>query len=266
MRGTITNEQFDGEISKVTDVVDRARNVALQKIERIKRFAGGAALREIARVRAGDGANAATTVADAANVLVEARTFMRLREDLKAVSLGGPLKRDSTIAAGQIFLRGRPAAGVRVSVTTDTGKPVGEGLADDAGLFVVERDRAEFTRIIEGARALVIVMYDAAGRTVDKLTTPIRQRGAIVLTKDLSVRGTPPPPRERPDSSATEGLAGVRGLGPARLSKLAAAGITTVAELARMKRDDLAHLLGINPSAATSILKQAKERDSDGRQ
>jgi hypothetical protein len=259
MRGTITNDQFDAEMVKVTDVADRARNVALQKIERIKKFAGGAAVREIARVRARDGANAATTVAAASNVLVEARTFTRLREDLKAVSLAGRLKDDSTIAAGQILSRGRPATGVRVGITTDTGKAVAEAVTDEAGLFVVQRDRAEFERLVAGAGALVIVLRDAAGRVVDKLTTPIRQRGAIVLTMDLSARGAPPPNRA---VSPSEGLSGIRGLGQARLSKLAAAGITTVGDLARMKRDDLAATLGINAAAAADILKQAKERDS----
>jgi predicted flap endonuclease-1-like 5' DNA nuclease len=261
MRGTITNDQFDAEFLKVTDVADRARNLALQKIERIRQFAGAAAVREIARVRARDGANAATTVAAASNLLVEARTFTRLREELKAVSLGGRLKQDSTIAAGQIVSRGRPAVGVRVGITTDTGKPVAEAVTDEAGLFVVERDRAEFERITAGAAALVIVLRDAAGRTVDKRTTPIRQRGAVVLTIDLStVRPTPP---ER-SVSAREGLSGIHGLGQARLAKLAAAGITSVADLARMKRDELAETLGINAAAAADILKQAKARDSDG--
>lgn len=254
MRSKVTSQQFDAEVVKLAEVADRARDLALQKVARMRRFRGAAAVREMARLRARDGPEAATTIGEASKMLGRARTLTRLREDLKTVALGTRVKRDRTLVFGKLVARGgRPATGTRVAVTTDTGRAVGEAVADDAGLFMVKRPR-DFDRLVEGARALVVVVRDATGRELHKSSMPVR--GTVVLTLDLSKRESAP--RHPGGPPASPGLLDIRGLGEARIARLTESGIRDVADLTRMNPDDLASLLRVSATQARDLIRQAR--------
>jgi hypothetical protein len=260
MRSKITNQQFDAEIVRVAEVADRARDLALQSVERVRRFAGGAAVREMARLAARDGAEAPATVARAANMLAQGRTITRLREDLQTVQIGKRVKPDTIVLGKIVTSTGRPAKGMRVVVATDTGKAVGEALVDAAGLFAIDRPRAEFDKLVDGARALVVAVQDSAGKTLFKTSVAVRKTGAIVINVDLGSGGPvrpDPEPDPKPDPKPRE-LSDIRGLGEARITRLAEAGIKTVADLAKMEPQALATLLRVSLDQATDFIKQAR--------
>jgi predicted flap endonuclease-1-like 5' DNA nuclease len=253
MRSKITNQQFDAEVIRVAEVADRARDLALQQVDRIRSFAGGAAVREIARLRARDGADAAETIATAGVMLAKGRALTRLREDRKAARLVTGVKRD-TIAIGKIVTKGgRGAAGSRVVLTTDTGRAIGEALVDDTGLFRIDRNRDEFNKLVEGAKALVMVVQDAAGRDVHKTSLPIRKTGAVSVSVDVSARQIPGGP------VGSSALSDVKGLGAARIARLTDAGILSVEDLAALKPEALAAVLHIGMTQAAALIKQAKQ-------
>ena len=203
MRSKLTNRQFDAEIGRIAEVADRARDLALQRVDRIRSFAGGGAVREIARLRARDGAEAPDTIAAAAGMLARGRALTRLRDERKAARLVTTVKPD-TILVGRIVTKGgRGAAGFRVILTTDTGRAIGEALVDDVGLFRIDRNRDEFNKLVEGARGLVVVVHDPAGRDVHKSTIPIRRTGAISMSVDLSARVEPTEPPPSPPAKAS---------------------------------------------------------------
>lgn len=255
MRSTITNREFDAEIVRVAEVADRARDLALHKAERVKRFLGATALRETARLRARDGADASAVIARASNTLAQSRTITRLREDLHILSLNRRVNRDTIVLGKVVAAAGRPAKGARVVVTTDTGREIGDAVVDEAGGFILDVPREKFDKLVEGARTLLVVVQDPGDRELARRFVPVRKRGSVVLTIDVSARRPTPSPEPAPP---VVGLSDISGLGPARIARLNEAGINTAADLIRTPADDLARLLRVSEAQAGALVEEAK--------
>jgi hypothetical protein len=265
MRSKVTHEQFDAEVERVARTADRARDLALQKAERVRQARGAAAVRELARLRARDGTDAEATVGEAARVLGQARGLAQLREEVKATSLGGRVTPDRTLALGRVISAVRqPTSGLRVLLSADGRRPVAEATVDETGMFVVEGSRDEFKRLLEGAQALVITVRDAAGNEVHKTSVPVRTAGVLLI--NLEIGGKPGEPGPAPTPEPTPGpgprpapsLADIRGLGDARIARLKEAGVREVADLARMTPDKLVSLLRVSAAQAEDFIGQAK--------
>lgn len=272
MARTITNEQFDTEIQRLVSTTDRARDVALQRVERMRKIAGGAAVRELARRRAREGVDAVVTTDAASRMLAQSRSIVRLRADLKIGVPAGPATPDNQIASGRIMSAGRALPGARLVFATESGQTVGEAITDRSGSFVFERSRAEFTRLVAGSRSLAVIITDAAGRDVFKTTVAIPKSGAIVINVDVASTGpaapvdprlttpvvtpvvTPTPPRTAP------AIEGIKGLGKARIAKLADAGVHDAGAVAELEPGELAKVLGTNHQQAAEIIAQAKKK------
>ncbi len=266
MARTITNQEFDKEVQRIASTADRARDLALQRVERMRELAGGGAVRELARRRTRDGTEAIGTIEAATRLLGQTRTITRLREDRKRLGSQDGGEADDTIVAGQITDRRRPLAGATVVFTIDRDRVVGEATVDASGAFTFKRPREEFTRMVAGSRSLAIVVRDAAGREVFNTTAAIRASGAIVLNIDVSDRPAPPvappgPSNDTPESPrASVGLDDIKGLGPARLSRLAEAGIADAEAVARQDPGELARVLRVNRQQATEIIAAARKK------
>jgi hypothetical protein len=270
MARTITNEQFDTEIQRLVPTTDRARDVALQRVERMRKIAGGAAVRELARRRARDGVDAVVTADAASRMLAQSRSIVRLRADLKIGRPADPATSDNQIATGRIVNGGRALPGARLVFTTEGGQTAGEAITDRSGSFVFERSREEFTRLVAGSRSLAVVITDAAGRDVFKTTMAIPKSGAMVINVDVASTGPAAPvdprlttpvvtPVVAPTRTAPA-IEGIKGLGKARIAKLADAGVHDAGAVAELDPGELAKVLGTNPQQAAEIIAEAKKK------
>ena len=266
MARTITNEQFDAEIQRLVPTTDRARDVALQRVERMRKIAGGAAVRELARRRAREGVDAVVTTDAASRMLAQSRSIVRLRADLKIGRPVDPATADNQIATGRIMSAGRALPGARLVFATENGQTVGEAITDKSGSFVFERSRAEFTRLVAGSRSLGVVITDATGRDVFKTTVAIPKTGAMVINVDVASTGPAAPvdprlttPVVTPTRTAPA-IEGIKGLGKARIAKLADAGVHDAGAVAELDPGELAKVLGTNPQQAAEIIAEAKKK------
>lgn len=261
MRSKVTDELFDREVEGLARAADRARDVALQRADRMSQARGAAAVRELARLRARDGTDATATLSEAARLLLQARGLTRLREEVRTVSLATRVKPERTLAVGRVAATDRRVTtGLRVVITADGQRPVGEAVVDEAGMFVVEGSREEFKRVVEGARALVVSVRDAAGSEVLRTSIAVRTTGVLLF--NLEIGSTPGVPEPTPDPGRpvpAPGLADIRGLGAARIARLNEAGVKEVSALARMKADELAALLRVSPAQAEDFIGQARQ-------
>jgi predicted flap endonuclease-1-like 5' DNA nuclease len=269
MARTITKQQFDKEIQKIPQTTDRARDLALQRMERIRKFAGGAAVREMARRRARDGADAVETTQAATRMISQSRSITRLREDLKGATKEDPAQPD-TIAVGRIMQSGRPFGGATVVFSTESGQAVGEAVTDRSGAFTFQRSREEFKKLVEGARSLIVVIRDANRRDVHKTMAAIPPSFPMTLNIDVAAERpvTPTdtgvtPVRTTTMPAAPHGtvaLDEIKGLGPARTAKLTAAGIYDSEAVAAHDPAALAKILGVNRKQAAQIVAEAKKK------
>ena len=259
MRSKLTNRQFDAEIVNLPRLMDRAREVALRDVDRIRRARGAAASREVARVRAQDGAEADGTVAMADVMLEGARTLTQLRHETALLAFGGRIVPQRTIAVGKVMsTKGVRFADLVVVLTTDGGKLVGEARVDAQGAFLVEGSRDEFVRLVDGARAIVASVRDAAGGERVRVSVGVRTNSPLVFVIDLDGAAASTDPEPQPDPPR-KSLSDIRGLATERIALLAQIGITDVRALAAADAGIVARALRVSAAQAADFIAQARQ-------
>jgi hypothetical protein len=257
----VLTAQIDAELLKVAGIADRARDLALRNVDRIKRVRGAAAVRELGRVRARDGEDSASGREVASLMLRQVQGLARLREELQATKIVSRATPDTVVLGTIVGADGRPAAGALVRLTTDTDKPIGEAVTDDAGAYIVERPREELRKLSEGAKSLVIVVRDPSGRELHTKQLPIPTSESIVMRLDLSsrvIRRTPATSRSAgPVAGAV--LKDIRGLAEGRIKLLAKAGITQPSHLAHADAQEIASLLRVSRETAEEFIEEARK-------
>lgn len=261
MRSKVTFAQFAAEIMNLNTVLDRTRRIALQKTEILNRVQGAAQAREMARFLSTEKPDSPAALERAAGFLVQARVSAQLRDDLRAVEIGSRLKPDSTIAVGRVLgARGRPAAGLRITMATDNKVAIAEDIVDSSGLFVLETPRAEFERRVAGAHELIVSVLDASGRLLREARSPVRAGLAATLVFNFDITSSVPAPRSGIKiKKTTPSLADIEGLTSTRIAKLREAGFGDLAALAEATEKKISSLLRIKADQAGKILKQARD-------
>jgi predicted flap endonuclease-1-like 5' DNA nuclease len=257
MRSNLTPEEFEAEMASFIRVLDQARRLGLAKAERLQRVRGIAEARELARIRARDGAETDTTIQQSEIVLSSGARESQLQADLKAGDFASRLKPDRISAIGRVIGgHGLPAAGFCLKVSTDLGSLIAEGVVDQSGLFAIKMPRSEFNKRAEQTSQLSILIYNTAGTPVRKAEVPFHADSSVMVWNfDLASDSANPTPCRSSDATLND----VKGLGPSRISKLAEAGILDVEHLMRQSADQIAKVLKIGLDQAEEIIKSAKD-------
>jgi hypothetical protein len=256
MRNTITPEEFEAEMRNFVPVLDQGRRIGLQKAERLHLLRGIANTRELARMKARDKSEVDSTLEQAEVTVSSVAAFTQLQSDLRAADFLAKLKPEQISALGRIVTENAlPAAGFQLRVLADSGALIAEASVDKSGIFAIKMTRVEFDKRADKTTKLTITIFNPAGALEHRAQFPHQPGPAVMLWNfDLSVRNRPQPPR-----TVTVTVADVKGVGQSRVSKLAEAGITEVAHLARQPPEKLAKLLKISADQAEEIIRNAKE-------
>src|SRR5438132_3451642 len=131
MRSNLSQRQVESEMTALIRVLDQARRLGIQNAEALIRTRGIANVRELARIRARDGADAVNTLDQAATLLVGGARAAQIQSDLLANDFASSLKPEQTSVLGRVLdERGLPAAGYRLRVLTDNGAAVADTKVD----------------------------------------------------------------------------------------------------------------------------------------
>jgi hypothetical protein len=262
MRNKITLDQFTDEIGQITNTLEQTRTVGLGQADRLVRARGRASAREVARLRARDGAEEASTLASAAALIVSADKSAQFSRDIRAAGLLRRVSPENTIALGRVVLqRGQPRKGLNVTMVVPDGPMIAKGNVDSSGLYVLRIEREKFNRLVADAKSLSLSLNEAGGTALRRAVVPLPVRSTEILVVHFDVTGRsgkPASPTRGPAPTVPAGLRDVQGIGPARIARLRAAGITELADLAEARGADLAGVLGVSLDQAEDFVRQAR--------
>ncbi|BDC51023.1 hypothetical protein F183_A33390 [Bryobacterales bacterium F-183] len=246
----ITQQQFDDEVLKMLiPAADQARRAGLARVRQYFRALGTGQARELARLRAENGAEAEATLSRATDLQAFVEHSARVAGEIAVLESATQWKGQDTIVAGRIDLGALSPRGLRVLLLSESGELLAEGSVDPAGTYAIRTPREALDRKLGAATTVRVAIKNVSGNSLMEQTVELRAGMRRVSLLNLDLSGIPTRP--------SIGLEKIRGLGEVRAAQLRRSGIGDVNALISTPAGSVAKLLGLTPEQAKVLMKEA---------